>query len=114
VIPEILDHRATKTEFLSEMQSYWFETSVSSRKPIGVGEILREEFLDPSGMEVSVLCVEGLREEYWREVLEGDVLLDERGALRLSEVFGNTYRFWINLKRHEELWERYYGKNSSQ
>jgi addiction module HigA family antidote len=63
------------------------------------GEILREEFMAPKNISAKELAaamkVPTTRIEY--------ILSEKRGisidtALRLSEYFGNTSQFWLNLQ----------------
>lgn len=68
------------------------------------GEVLREEFLKPSGMSVYELA-KRLRVPVPRM---NDIVLERRGisadtAVRLSRLFGTTEQFWMNLQDAYEV-----------
>jgi antitoxin HigA-1 len=62
------------------------------------GEILREEFMDPSGLSANALAQE-LRVPANRilAILKGTRGITADTALRLSRYFGNSAEFWLNL-----------------
>lgn len=71
-----------------------------------IGEILREEFLEPLELTPYRLAKE-LRVST-STVL--DILHDRRKisiemALRLSKFFGNSYQFWLNLQNELDIRE---------
>ncbi|GAB2517008.1 HigA family addiction module antitoxin [Spirosoma aerophilum] len=73
--------------------------------PVHPGEILREEYIQERGLTIT-------------EVAKGlgiaranlSAIVNERGgispelAVKLSEAFGNTAQFWVNLQKNYELW----------
>ncbi len=73
--------------------------------PVHPGAILREEYIKPLNLTIT-------------EVAQGlgvtrvnlSAVVNERGgispelAVKLSEAFGNTSQFWINLQKNYELW----------
>ena len=70
--------------------------------PSHPGEILREDFIRERNLAVT-------------EVAKGlgmaranlSAVVNERAAelaVKLSEAFGNTPQFWINLQKNHELW----------
>lgn len=64
-----------------------------------VGEILRDEFLDPLGITPYRLAKE--LQVATSSIL--DIVHDRRGisvdmSLRLSKFFGTSHRFWLNLQ----------------
>ncbi|HET7118788.1 MAG TPA: HigA family addiction module antitoxin [Hanamia sp.] len=73
--------------------------------PSHPGEILREMFIKERNLTIT-------------EVAEGigiaranlSAIVNERGgispelAIKLSEAFGNSAQFWINLQKNYELW----------
>jgi addiction module HigA family antidote len=72
--------------------------------PIHPGELLREEFLGPLGMSAHELAL-SLRVPATRI---NDIVNEKRGitadtALRLSQYFGTTPRFWMNMQASWEL-----------
>lgn len=76
----------------------------SGMRPIHPGEILREEFLLPLDMSVNALA-RGLRVDATRM---NDIVRERRRvtsdtAMRLSQFFGTTPEFWMNLQRDHDL-----------
>ena len=73
--------------------------------PAHPGEILREEFLAPRNLTITE-AAKGLH--MTRANLSA--ICNERSgispelAVKLSEAFGNTAQFWINLQSNYELW----------
>jgi antitoxin HigA-1 len=73
-------------------------------KPIHPGEILREEFMIPFGLNPNKLALAlrvGPPSIY-------EIVKEERGitsemALRLARFFGTTPEFWLNLQTHYDL-----------
>ena len=63
------------------------------------GEILKEEFMDPLGLNVNQLA-HSLRVSATRisEIVRGQRTLSPDTALRLSRYFGTTPKFWLNLQ----------------
>src|SRR5271155_790341 len=73
-------------------------------KPIHPGEILREEFVVPFGLNANKLAL-ALRVA---PPAVYEIVKEERGissemALRLGRYFGTTADFWVNLQSHYEL-----------
>jgi len=72
--------------------------------PIHPGEILREEFVRPLGLNANKLAIAlrvGAPTIY-------EIINEERGvtpdmALRLGRYFGTTPEFWLNLQSHFDL-----------
>lgn len=77
---------------------------MTKRKPIHPGEILREEFMLPFGLNPNKLAL-ALRAAS-PSIYE--IVKEERGiaaemALRLGRFFSVTPEFWINLQAHYDL-----------
>ena len=71
-----------------------------------VGEIIREEFLEPLGITPYRLSKE--LKVSTSSIL--DIVHDRRKisvemALRLSKFFGNSHKFWLNLQNEIEIRE---------
>jgi len=71
-----------------------------------IGEILREEFLEP--LELAPYRLAKELKVSTSTVL--DILHDRRKitvemALRLSKFFGNSYQFWLNLQNELDVRE---------
>lgn len=79
---------------------------MTERKPVSVGEMLREEFMAPLGLTQGQLAeAMGVPRKHVNELCT-----DRRGvtadtALMLARVFGNGADFWLNLQRRNDLWE---------
>jgi addiction module HigA family antidote len=68
------------------------------------GEILLEEFLEPLGLSANALAIE-LRVPANRiqDIVRGCRSITADTALRLSQYFGNSAEFWLNLEQNYEL-----------
>ena len=68
------------------------------------GDILLEEFLIP--MEVSqnklAKCI-NVSPSRINSIINGERTITAETALRLSEYFGNSAQFWLNLQSHYDL-----------
>jgi len=73
-------------------------------KPIHPGEILREEFMVPFGLNPNKLAI-ALRvaPPNIYEIVGGKRGISGEMALRLGRFFRTTPEFWINLQAHYEL-----------
>ncbi len=73
--------------------------------PVHPGEILREIFIRERSLTITEVA-KGLR------IARGNLsaVVNERAgispemAVKLSEAFGNTAQFWLNLQKNYELW----------
>ena len=69
-----------------------------------VGEILREEFLDPLGITAYRLAKDiKVSTTTILEILNGKRKVTVETALRLAKYFGNSERFWLNLQNDIDL-----------
>lgn len=73
-------------------------------RPVHPGEILREEYLEPLEMSVNALA----QALHLTATRVNDIVREKRGvtpdtALRLSQYFGTTPEFWLNLQMMYEL-----------
>lgn len=73
-------------------------------RPVHPGEILREEYLEPLGMSPNALA----GALHLTATRVNDIVRERRGvtpdtALRLSQYFGTTAEFWMNLQMMYEL-----------
>jgi addiction module HigA family antidote len=68
------------------------------------GEILKEEFMDPSDLSANALA-QALHVPANRisSILKGTRSITADTALRLSQYFGNSAEFWLNLQQLYEL-----------
>ncbi len=69
-----------------------------------VGEILREEFLDPFGITAYRLAKSiNVSTTTILDILNGKRKITVDTSLRLSRFFGNSERFWLNLQNDIDL-----------
>lgn len=76
-------------------------------RPIHPGEILEEEFLKPlkpTGLTASSLAnAIGVPPNRITAIIKGQRGITGDTAVRLSEFFGNTSKFWMNLQASYDL-----------
>ena len=78
----------------------------TERKPVGVGEILVEEFLMPLGLSQGALAeAMGVQRKLVNELCNDRRTVTADTALMLARVFGNSPEFWLNVQRRMDLWE---------
>lgn len=79
---------------------------MTTRKPVSVGEILMQEFMEPMGLTQSALAeAMGVQRKHVNELCNNRRAVTTATALILARVFGNSADFWLNLQRRNELWE---------
>lgn len=79
---------------------------MTERKPVSVGEMLREEFMDPLGITQGQLAdAMGVQRKHVNELCTDRRSITADTALMLARVFGNSADFWLNLQRRNDLWE---------
>jgi len=78
----------------------------TKRKPATVGEILREEFIEPLGLTQGALAdAMGVQRKHVNELCNDRRNVTAATALILARVFGNSPEFWLNIQRRTDLWE---------
>ena len=78
----------------------------TKRRPITVGEILVEEFMQPLGLTQGALAeAMGVQRSRVNELCNGRRNVTAPTALILARVFGNSADFWLNVQRRNDLWE---------
>ena len=79
---------------------------MTKRKPATVGEILREEFIEPLGLTQGALAdAMGVQRKHVNELCNDRRSVTAATALILARVFGNSPEFWLNIQRRNDLWE---------
>jgi antitoxin HigA-1 len=79
---------------------------MTKRKPANVGEILREEFMEPLGLTQGALAsAMGVQRKHVNELCNDRRNVTASTALILGRVFGNSPEFWLNIQRRSDLWE---------
>jgi addiction module HigA family antidote len=79
---------------------------VTKRKPVPVGVLLVEEFMEPLGLTQTELAARsGLPRKHVNELCRGRRTVTADTALILARVFGNSADFWLNAQRRMDVWE---------
>lgn len=79
--------------------------NITKRKPVGVGEMLVEEFLRPLNITQSALAeAMGVSRKTVNELCNDRRSITADSALMLSRVFGNSPDFWLNIQRRVDIW----------
>jgi len=79
---------------------------MTERKPVSVGEMLREEFMEPLSLTQGQLAeAMGVARKHVNELCTDRRTITADTALMLARVFGNSADFWLNLQRRNDLWE---------
>lgn len=73
--------------------------------PSHPGEILKEMFIKDRGLTITEVA-KGLNmaRANLSSVINGHLGISPELAVKLSEAFGNTAQFWVNLQNNYELW----------
>jgi addiction module HigA family antidote len=78
---------------------------ITRRKPVTVGEILVEEFMQPMNLTQGVLAeAMGVPRKHVNELCNDRRSITTATALILARVFGNSPDFWLNIQRRNDLW----------
>jgi len=76
----------------------------TKRKPVSVGEILVEEFLEPMGMTRAALAeAMGVQRDYVDDLCSGRRIVTEKTAHILGRVFKNSPDFWLRTQKRMDL-----------
>jgi addiction module HigA family antidote len=79
---------------------------MTKRKPVSVGEILTEEFMQPMGLTQTALAeAMGVQRKHVNDLCNDRRNVTAPTALILARVFGNSPDFWLNVQRRSDLWE---------
>jgi addiction module HigA family antidote len=80
--------------------------TMTKRKPVTVGEMLTQEFMEPMGISQADLAERsGLPRKHVNELCRDRRAVTADTALILARVFGNSADFWLNTQRRTDLWE---------
>lgn len=73
--------------------------------PVHPGEILKEMFIKERNLTITEVA-KGLNmaRANLSSVINGHLGISPELAVKLSEAFGNTPQFWVNLQNNYELW----------
>jgi len=74
--------------------------------PTHPGEVLREDFMPDYNLSTGTLAkMLGVSRQTINEILLERRSISPAMALRLSRLFGNSPRFWLNAQNARDLWE---------
>ena len=74
--------------------------------PTHPGEMLREDFLPDYGLSVAGLAdALGVSRQSVNELLRERRAVSPLMAARLSRLFGNSPRFWLQAQQARDIWE---------
>ena len=77
----------------------------TKRRPVGVGEMLKLEFLEPLDITSKVLAeAMGVHRNTISSLLNGGILTAPV-AIKLAAALGNTPEFWLNIQHAVDLWD---------
>jgi len=83
-------------------------------KNIHPGEILMEEFLSPLGITAYKLSKDiGIPQTRVSEILKGNRRITADTAIRLSQYFGNSAKFWLGIQDDFDIEEELSLKRTS-
>jgi len=78
---------------------------LTKRRPVSVGDIIKEEYLEPLQITQEKLAkAMGVSRKTINEICNGKRAITIDTALLLAKVFENTPDFWLNVQRRTELW----------
>ncbi|MGA0583776.1 MAG: HigA family addiction module antitoxin [Castellaniella sp.] len=78
----------------------------TKRRPVTVGQMLTDEFLEPLGIGVSTLAdAMGVHRNSLSRIVHGKGALTAPMAIKLAAALGNTPEFWLNIQHAVELWD---------
>lgn len=73
--------------------------------PVHPGEILREDYIRERGLTITQVARGlGVARENLSAIVNGRAGISPELAVKLSEAFGNTTQFWVNLQKNYEVW----------
>ncbi|TAE29756.1 MAG: addiction module antidote protein, HigA family [Cytophagales bacterium] len=73
--------------------------------PVHPGEILREDYIKERNLTVTEVAKGlGVARANLSAIVNERAGISPELAVKLSEAFGNTAQFWVNLQKNYELW----------
>ncbi|GAB3643061.1 HigA family addiction module antitoxin [Spirosoma arcticum] len=73
--------------------------------PVHPGEILREDYIVERGLTITEVSKGlGTARANLSAIVNERAGMSPELAVKLSEAFGNTTQFWVNLQKNYELW----------
>src|SRR5215469_10945165 len=88
---------------------------MSKRILISVGDILKEEYLEPMGISAYRLAREiGVSTSLMSQIIHGSTAISADVAWRLSQFFDTSAQYWLNMQAtcdSRKIEEKYSKKN---
>ena len=73
--------------------------------PVHPGEILREDYIRERNLTITEVAEGlGVARANLSAIVNERAGISPELAVKLSEAFGNTAQFWVNLQKNYELW----------
>lgn len=73
--------------------------------PVHPGEILREDYINAHHLTITEVADGlGIARGNLSAIVNGRAGISPEMAVKLSEAFGNSPQFWVNLQKNYELW----------
>ena len=73
--------------------------------PPHVGEIIKEEYLEPLGLTVTEAALKlGVSRKAFSELINGKTGISTKMAIKLSKAFNTSVQFWLNLQQEYDLY----------
>ena len=73
--------------------------------PVHPGEVLREEYIQERSLTITEVAKGlGIARANLSAIVNERAGISPELAVKLSEAFGNTSQFWVNLQKNYELW----------
>lgn len=89
--------------------------NMTKRKPVSVGEMLTQEFMQPISLtQVELAKLMGVSRKTVNELCTNKRSITAETALMLAKVFGNTPDFWLNTQQRNDLWKVMHTKSQAE
>ncbi|MBV6304072.1 HigA family addiction module antidote protein [Candidimonas humi] len=83
----------------------------TKRRPVTIGRILVDEFLEPRGIEISELAdAMGVHRNSVSRLVNDHGVLTAPMAIKLAAALGTSPEFWLNIQHSVELWDVRHGE----
>ncbi|EPR7491356.1 HigA family addiction module antitoxin [Vibrio alginolyticus] len=78
----------------------------TKHEPVGVGTILKTEFLDPLSISESKLASAlGIDKSAVDGLISGEITINPEIAAKLAIALGTTPDFWLNIQHAVDVWQ---------
>ena len=74
--------------------------------PLHPGEILREDYINERSLTITEVAKGlGITRVNLSAIVNDRAGISPEIAVKLSEAFGNTTQFWVNLQKNYDIWQ---------